>query len=436
MRIHIAFVILYGFICTTGQAQQTSISMQFKPRMELRDGYQTLPVDGTTPAFHTNTRVRLQMGYTSNRVEVVAQPQYIYVWGQNSFNSSADNNFSLYQAYAQLNLAGKTIDSTAAIDKVAFRIGRQELNYDGGRILSNLDWAPQGIRHDAALFILEDGVWSLHAGAGYNQDGPANFGSNFSKNYYKSFQMVRLHREGKAFKGSLLFFKDDFQQFETDSLGIPYSTEVTGRINAGTWLSYAISPQLSVEGEYYVQKGKDPTGNDLNAWLMNAQLVWKAIEGKLVITPGIDIVSGNDGLEADPVNHAFNPTYGINHKFYGFMDYFYTSSPFGSGGLQDIFVRTSYKINNDWNTWVHFHYFASAGNINDVSDPGNAADPYFGTEVDWVLNYRFDQTTQLQFGAATMLGSSTLQQVKGQPATDGGMGFFSYLQFQFTPKFL
>ena len=60
---------------------------------------------------------------------------------------------------------------------------------------------------------------------------------------------------------------------------------------------------------------------------MNAQLVWKAIEGKLVITPGIDIVSGNDGLEADPVNHAFNPTYGINHKFYGFMDYFYTSSP-------------------------------------------------------------------------------------------------------------
>ena len=98
------------------------------------------------------------------------------------------------------------------------------------------------------------------------------------------------------------------------------------------------------------------------------------------------------------------------------------------------FLRTSYKINNDWNTWVHFHYFASAGNINDVSDPGNAADPYFGTEVDWVLNYRFDQTTQLQFRAATMLGSSTLQQVKGQPATDGGMGFFSYLQFQFTPK--
>ena len=69
--------------------------------------------------------------------------------------------------------------------------------------------------------------------------------------------MVRLHWKGRPLK-ALCCFKDDFQQFETDSLGIPYSTEVTGRINAGTWLSYAISPQLSVEGEYPVQKGKDP----------------------------------------------------------------------------------------------------------------------------------------------------------------------------------
>lgn len=431
-------LILAALIClgsSLAVAQQTSMSLQFKPRMEYRDGYMTLPAENSTPAFHVNNRVRLQLGYSNKKLEVVAQPQYVYLWGQNAFNSAADNNLSMYQAYAQLNFCGKNIDSTDRLDKFSLRLGRQELNYDGGRILSNLDWAPQGIRHDAALFILENKGWSLNAGAGFNQESATLFSTSYSKNMYKSFQMIRLHKEGNKFKGSLLLFKDDFQKFLYDSAGNATADGVHSRVNAGSYLYFKLTDNLDLESEVYTQQGKDQTGAQLNAWLLNVQLTYKAVNGNLTVSPGVDFVSGNNGLATDSVNRSFFPTYGINHKFYGYMDYFYVASPFGSAGLQDIFVRTSYKINGKWGTALHMHYFSTANNINDVNDPGKAADPYLGTEVDWILNHQFADNAHIQFGACMMMGSETLKQIKSLPETASSTGVFSYLQFVVTPKF-
>jgi hypothetical protein len=436
MRTH---VILSAIVCmglSTAFAQQATMSLQFKPRMEYRDGYMTLPSENSEPSFHVNNRVRLQLGYTAKKLEVVVQPQYVYVWGQNAFNSAADNNLSMYQAYAQLNLYGKNIDSTHTVDQFALRLGRQELNYDGGRILSNLDWAPQGIRHDAALFILEHKGWSIQAGAGFNQESATLFGSTYSKNMYKSFQMIRLHKEGERFNGSLLLFKDDFQKFLYDSAGNATADGINSRINAGTYLNVKLSNHLDIESEVYTQQGTDQAGAQLNAWLFNLQLTYKAINGNLTVTPGIDYVSGNNGLATDSINRSFFPTYGINHKFYGYMDYFYVASPFGTAGLQDVFVRTSYKINGKWGTALHMHYFSTANNINDVNDPGKAADPYLGTEVDWILNHQFADNAHIQFGACMMLGSETLKQIKGLPETAASTGMFTYLQFVVTPRFL
>ena len=428
------FFLIYCF--TVSQAQTTSLGMQVKPRMEYRDWYLTLPPSGAEAGFHTNDRIRLQFAYTSPKVEVVVQPQYVYVWGQNTFNAASEANFSMYQGYAQMNFIGKAIDSTHRLDKFGLRLGRQELNYDGGRFLSNLDWAPQGIRHDAALFILEDNGWTLHAGAGFNQEAPRVFGTTFNGNLYKSFQMVWLHKQHQKFSGSILMFKDDFQRFQIDTTGNSIADGVNSRITAGTMLEFKLTDNLSIGGEFYMQRGKDNGGNTLETSLVNLHVTGVLANGKVNITPGFDIASGSDGLNLeDTVNRFFNPTYGINHKFYGFMDYFYVASPFGNAGLQDFYVRSTFKLNSKWNTWLHLHYFASANNINSAENPGTAADPYLGTEIDWIVNHQFADNVQIQFGACYMAASSTMQQIKNVGPNGGNSGVFTYLQFMFTPKF-
>ena len=412
--------------------------MQIKPRAEFRNGYVTLPEKDDEASFHVNNRVRLQFGYTSKRVDVVVQPQYVYVWGQNRFNAVDESAFGMHQAYAQMNLYGKGIDSSHNLELLAFRIGRQELNFDGGRILSNLDWAPQGIKHDAAIFLLKNNGWTVHAGGGFNQDGPRIFGTEFNGNMYKSFQMVRVNKKTKSFNGSLLFFKEDFQNFTPpDSTGLIVADGVNSKINAGTYLNYAINDKLSFAAEYYAQFGKNSDGRDNNAYVFNATIIGKVANGKVIIAPGVDIASGNDGLNTtDSVNRFFMPTYGINHKFYGFMDYFYTISPFGNAGLKDFHIRNTFMINPKWNTGFHIHYFMTAENINDELNLGTAANPYLGTEFDFVVNYAFTSEAKLQFGACYMTASSTMQQIKNVGQDSRTNGVFSYLQFMFTPKFL
>ncbi len=427
-------------ICTgllvSASAQQVSVDLQFKPRSEFRNGYASLPDTSDTPSFHVNNRARLRLKYSSPRIEVVAQPQYIYVWGQNTFNAINESAFGMHQAYAQMNLLGKTIDSTHRLDLLAFRIGRQEFNFDGGRILSNLDWAPQGIKHDAAIFLLKDGGWTVHAGAGFNQNNPTLFGTTFTSNMYKSMQLVRVNHKAKRAEGSLLFFKEDFQRFTViDTAGTLAPDGVNSKINVGGQVIVKPVKGLSASVEYYSQLGMNAAGQDISSSLLSAALFIKPMDGKFTFSPGFDLVSGNEqGVTQDEVNRFFAPTYGINHKFYGLMDYFFVMSPFGDAGLEDYFLRTSFRYSNTLSMQLQLHYFRSAETIFDFQN--QSTDPYLGTEIDWVVDYHFTPEAHIQFGACYMMASPTMQVVKGVSENSSTNGFFSYLQFQFTPKFL
>lgn len=424
-----------------GFSQSFSITGEFKPRMEYRNGYKTLPMENADAAFQVNERTRLSFDYRSKRFNLKITPQHTGLWGQNIYNTSSESNFSIYEAYADLNLAGKELNADCNIDLLKLRMGRQELNYDEGRILSNLDWAPQGIRHDAAIFMLEDNGWQVHAGAGFNQQTEVLFGTAFSGNYYKSMQMIRVHRKFSKLDVAALFFKDDYQNFVTDSAGNSIADGINSRIHLGTKLQWIITEKVQLNGEFYNQSGNDISGNILNAQLYNLELMIKLAANKLVIKPGFDFLTGNDnvyGADETPstTNNCFSPNYGINHKFYGFADYFYAGNAFGNSGLKDFYLRTSYAITGKFNTWLHLHAFQTYGDIPDKNDASVAVDPYLGTEVDWILNYTFDDQVNVQFGTCFMFGTETMKQIKGLTPEAGNVGNFTYLQFIFKPKFL
>ena len=100
---------------------------------------------------------------------------------------------------------------------------------------------------------------------------------------------------------------------------------------------------------------------------------------------GLEIQSGNDYNGDAGENKAFTPFYGTNHKFNGFMDYFYVGNHANSVGLVDIYAKLSTKLGEKSSLTAFLHSFSAQGEI------GNNVDKKLGTEFDLVYSdWRYD----------------------------------------------
>jgi hypothetical protein len=119
--------------------------------------------------------------------------------------------------------------------------------------------------------------------------------------------------------------------------------------------------------------------------------------------------------------------YGTNHKFNGFMDYFYVGNHINSVGLNDFFLK--YKLSEKkigFNADLHF--FASEGKIS--ADAGN----YLGTEIDLSLSYKVHEIASLSAGWSTMLASESMELIKGGDHKAGN--HWAYIMLSVTPTFI
>ena len=153
------------------------------------------------------------------------------VWGQdassiNRVTLDAYDGLMLHEAWAEVML----LDTSATLENLSLKIGRQELVYDDSRLLGNLDWLQQGRRHDLALLKLEHKGWLAHLGAGFNQNQerktaslyngiPTGYaaGTNGIGSLYKSMQFLYGGRKFKAGNASILFLKDDFNRYQLET---------------------------------------------------------------------------------------------------------------------------------------------------------------------------------------------------------------------------
>lgn len=126
----------------------------------------------------------------------------------------------------------------------------------------------------------------------------------------------------------------------------------------------------------------------------------------LKLTLGYDYLSGNDGRNTN--DHAFNPLFGTHHKFYGAMDYFY-ASPLSislNPGLQDAYASCQSQIGKAVNLQLTYHYFMTAEKLSNLNKP-------IGHEIDLQISVRLAKDATLTAGYSTMLGTETLDVLKG-----------------------
>jgi Alginate export len=421
---------------------QFSFSGELRLRNEFRGGYGSPLPEGTNPAFFISQRTRLNVDYIKYRLKFRVSIQDVRVWGQdvstiNQSTTQNNNGFMLYEAWAEIQLTDTTLKNKALL----LKIGRQELIYDDQRLLGNSDWVLQGRRFDAGVLKFETTSWSIHLAAAYNQNQANNSGTVYNPippgNYpastngdamYKSLEF--LHAEKHLHPGSLsfLFLTDQFSRYKNDTINNTptktYLSSTWARATTGFYFNERFH-NIAVNASAYYQFGKSSSGQQLSTSLFSGYVQY-FFENKYNAAAGIDYTSGGTHVST---SNLFDPLYGTPHKFWGLMDYYYVSSPFGNGGLVDYYLKTKANLTEvSWLT-TDFHEFSSAQQINRSKN--------FGQEIDMVYSYNLTKEINLEAGychfwSTALLSSQVVKNVLNANSNSN----WAYIQVDICPDFI
>jgi hypothetical protein len=409
---YLKFIITLSVLILSGEVfAQFSISGQVLQRSEYRHGFGTLADTAVNPAIFTGQRSRINFNYIDEKVRFGASIQDIRIWGNTPQIKFTDGFLSVHEAWGEYLFS----------NKFSAKLGRQELNYHDFRFLGNLDWALQARAHDIAVLKYEDSTWFAHAGFAYNQDQERLFGNFYEMtNQYKAAQYLWMQKRFTNFQISAMFWNNGLQYLEIDQAGVRNERINYSQTFGLPQIEYT-NGALTFHAFYYHQTGKDIKDRDINAFDASAEVSYAMTlneekKNKLRFTTGFEYLSGTSQIDtANRQNNSFNPFYGTNHRFNGYMDYFYVGSRHNNSvGLLDAFLKVRYDFNPKFFTSINAHYFMAAADVRDKNQPGlEIADPYLGTEIDFTFGYLLSNSLSIQGGYSQIFASETMEFLRG-----------------------
>lgn len=376
-------------------AQEFSLDADIRPRFEYRHGFGSLFPDDAKPAAFVTQRSRLNFNYKSEKLQTFISVQDVSTWGDTRQILPQDGNdsFSLFQAWAQLQLGGPW----------AVKLGRQVISYDDQRIFGGLDWAMQGRFHDALLLKYETPNFYMDLGAAYSQEDQNQTGNLYSIQgffTYKTMQYAYLRKSWNKAKISLLLLNNGFQEFSEEN---QQETEgIYNRQTVGSYFNFPLGP-VAVSGSAYYQFGNASPQQKLSAYQYSLLATYKP--GSIIFGLGFEVLSGTD-VTSTGKNESFFPLYGTNHKFNGFMDYFYVGNHANSVGLRDLYGKVVFPAGDKNSILLKAHHFSSAASL------GNNTDNYLGIETDVVFTHKFSNDIKLNLGYSQMFASENMAVLK------------------------
>src|SRR5690606_32285082 len=116
--------------------------------------------------------------------------------------------------------------------------------------------------------------------------------------------------------------------------------EVDYNQTLGAFVSFGKN-KLKGDASVYFQTGKI-ADRSLSAYNLAGNLHYQ-INSEFTFGLGAELLSGTDMDTTSDKLNSFNPLFGTNHKFNGWMDYFYVGNHINSVGLLDISVPLKYQ---------------------------------------------------------------------------------------------
>ena len=417
---------------------QFNLYGEFRPRAEMNHGYKTLMMNQEEMfKLGVSQRTRLGLGYQNEFFKVGLQLQDVRYWGSTSQLVVGDGAYtSIHQAWAEVKLG----------DHLAMKVGRMELSYDDQRMLGAVNWAQQARSHDLALFKYENN-FKLHLGIAVNQVQTKPYTT--PKNY-KSMQFLWFNKKfSDAYTLSLLVLNngvaDTTLNNGTGSPMTTYSQTIgqrsvfkTGALSVGLNFYYQMGNDKST---YYDKTEKLNKHRKFSAMNIGLDMSYK-LNDNFKLGLGYEFLSGQSETDTTAdyrnTNHAFNPLYGTNHKFNGWMDYFYVGNHINTVGLQDIYLKADYN-KKKFLAGAAFHYFMTAAEARDwdefmTSGKIQALSSGLGMELDTYVGYKHSKGVLFKAGISGMFDSATMRAIKG--GNNGASNYWGWVMLVVKPTFL
>jgi hypothetical protein len=419
-------IIFLLLLSTTSFAQQDlgngwSINGQVRLRTEL-DGRDFS--NSTHPLTFASSRIRLGVQKSfENKLTLFIQIQDSRVFGSESGTLSNSKNLDLHQGFVKLNNLFNW-DWT-------IQAGRFEVNYGTERFFGPVGWHYIGRSFDGIRFVYAPKGFNLQLfgltvkeSVGYI--GNANPGiypypqeATPSRSIYGFWKKTKINNNNKL--DVFGYWEIDREKVNEDTCKLSMPT-----LGASYWGTFG---KISLIGEAAYQFGS-MEGRDISAYLVSAIAFYKAGNAKLGL--GIDLLSGTNPDDALTKMNSFQATYGTNHKFYGFMDYFINIPGNTMGlGLNDFYLMSFYKPKESkWGFSAIVHHFMSnqSANITVGENTSPTEENIFGQEVDLTVKYSFIKGTTLVWGGSVFFPGNLM---KYMYTTDAGIredvAYWTYL---------
>lgn len=417
---------------TDSTDSEMTISAQYRPRFEIRNGNFRPLLKSEKPAILITDRLRFSFEYQyKNIVTFKIAPQAVGLWGQASMIQGIENDgnkLALFEAWTKIKIAKKW----------DLQVGRQVISLDDERIFGELDWAQGGRSHDAASIHFQNNGITLKGYLGYNQNYKQLYQNNINnisgnlystKNAYpyKLMQTIWANfKLGHSQKLSVLVNNIGYQNALSNNIDtVTHYLHTMGiyyQSNHPKWL-------LSLSG--YYQTGHNSGGLTTNA-ILAAIYLQRNVNSKVQVGVGLDYLSGNNYGTVSNKNRAFNPLFHTGHKFYGLMDYYFVADAHSNVGLLDYFIKGNYKISAKNNIQLVVHQFQIPSAI---MVPGQYFNRNLGLEIDISYNHTINKITTLQGGYSLYKTTPTLLLLKSVNNADKIQQWF-WLSIQISPNLL
>lgn len=355
---------------------QVAIDAEFRPRTELRSGFNQPLIDSLKSSFVTLQRIRLNFNYTGEQLNARITLQDARVFGETDSKGTSTGTLGIYEAWAEMLLLSGT----------SFKIGRQGVHFEDGRLFSLSPWSNTGNSHDLMQLLYKRDGLDVQLGYAYNNQKALNADTTYYSVNKMYKQLAFVHLTKTLTTGLDLSLLGVDEGFQTSNLDMYHRYTMGGTLT----LKKKELPFGCFATAYY-QTGKSTAKVDLSACLLAIKANYELNE-TFCIVAGLDYLSGSEASIEATKTHTFNKLpYGVNHSFNGYMEYWGTLP---KGGLINYFGGASAKINSRLCTDITYYGFRldKAMTVSSTEVKGS-----IGSELDVVFNYKLSAATAIQF---------------------------------------
>lgn len=375
------------------QEEKSSSDWNFKGQVLLRGEFDGRDFDNkTNPITATQMRTRL-----SAEKELIEKTYFFLqiedsrIFGGSGNSISNLKNLDMHQGFLNFNNPFST--------PISVQLGRFEMDYSNGRFFSALPgWNYIGRSFDGArvkynntsFFDFKFDAFSLVVNSErfVTNATPANYSlptpPDLNNALYGFWSSINFSEQAKF--DIFTYYEDNRKQTVKDFNDLNrFTSGITYTGNYGEYLSSVVDLAL--------QKGM-VSNKEQNSYLASAQLAFKPNDFKFII--GSDLLSGNNP-NSKKTNNSFSPSFGNNHAYYGYMDYFINLPDNTKNlGLRDFYFKTSWENkDNPLSVKLDLHHLMS-----DQVDISN--NNTYGQEGDLTLNYKYSDKGTIIFGASSL----------------------------------